>query len=594
MPDEQKRLFDEGLKKQTTLEGSIASVTSTEAERLKKKQEEEKEREKQKEKVKQVKESALGMFGATLDQMRLDAFINQTVDEILDKTSEELDKALDEAKKEQEIQTPQTPQELEDTVTTAIKKVESEVPLPVNVISNEELFPLLEQKFKPFEYQVEAVNDFREYRHATIVLPTGAGKTLVGAMVIKEYGIPAIVITPQIQIMNQWADLFRQLGSEPSLYFGEQKIITPLTITTYQSATQHPEIMESFRVVIFDEVHHAYADEYSKLLDIAREKEIVLGLTATPLKPQDKGYLRQEDELPVAYVLTPVGLSTYGRALIPVWEYVSVNDSRVSSIEKTIQDIMGRIAGNYDSVRDIYDAVKLQNPSDKDIKIQALVYMKLANERKKLLSGTVPKIIVTVDKINRILTMNPDSKIIVFTESATSANDISRALITMFDIPTLVLLSEKGLSADEKRIEMEKLKRGEYKVLVGVDMIVEGLDVPDMDVAIFVSTTVKSQRRFTQKMGRILRYKEGKHPKAITIAYANTSEGDNASARMYSTLQKSTPDEIEEITQSDLDAMRDQLQQLSDSVGAGIDFKEDKLLEEIDRDVSSKARTYLR
>lgn len=514
-----------------------------------------------------------GYIQEKITQTRMDTFINEAVDKAIKEKIEEMKNNPIPEPVTQPPESPTTEDKIEITTDSIVLTANSQAELPVSVIEQPTLFPFIGDEpgdaWKPFEYQNDALNAIEDEPHSTIQAPTGSGKTLIGAMIIKEYGLPAVVITPQIAIMNQWIDTFKKAGTLGTTYFGEEKQISDLMVTTYQSASMKPDILSRFNTIIFDEVHHLYAPEFSKILEAVKDKQILVGLTATPLRPNDQNYEVQQQVLPVSFTLTPTGLADYGRALIPKWISTDTQSLRVSRFHNELQTRIKNIIRQFDRYGDWMSAVQKGNRV-------ALAGMKMRSLDMKVLSGTLDKLMTATYVIARKLEQNPSSKVIVFTESGVSANDIG-SLLMQLGIPTLVFLSEKKLDAEDKRRELKKLKDNVYQVLVGVNMIIEGLDVPEMDVAILVASSIKSERRFTQKIGRILRYREGKKPEIISMSYRGTGEMENVTTLMKQVLNKDNSDEIIEYDQSELDAMK---QWMKDRIPE-FDFDRDRVLEEV-------------
>ncbi len=123
----------------------------------------------------------------------------------------------------------------------------------------------------------------RQNGRGVVVLPTGTGKTHLANMAIEKAGRPALVITPTIDLMNQWYDeLTMSFGTEVGLMGGGYYDIQPLTVTTYDSAYMNMERLgNEFGLIVFDECHHLPGPTYglSATCAIAPYR---LGLTATP------------------------------------------------------------------------------------------------------------------------------------------------------------------------------------------------------------------------------------------------------------------------------------------------------------------------
>src|SRR5947208_3095950 len=137
---------------------------------------------------------------------------------------------------------------------------------------------------EPFPHQTEAVDTWwRERGRGVVVLPTGTGKTFVALLAIARAGRPALVVTPTIDLMNQWfGELTAAFPGPVGLLGGGEYSLHPLTVTTYDSAYIHLERWGNrFGLVVFDECHHLPGQTYMAAA-IGSLAPFRLGLTATP------------------------------------------------------------------------------------------------------------------------------------------------------------------------------------------------------------------------------------------------------------------------------------------------------------------------
>ena len=116
-----------------------------------------------------------------------------------------------------------------------------------------------------------------------VVLPTGTGKTHLANLAIEKAGRPTLVVTPTIDLMNQWYDeLAMSFGTEVGLLGGGYYDIRPLTVTTYDSAYINMDRLGNrFGLIVFDECHHLPGPTYG-LAATCAIAPFRLGLTATP------------------------------------------------------------------------------------------------------------------------------------------------------------------------------------------------------------------------------------------------------------------------------------------------------------------------
>src|SRR6266487_6767096 len=114
---------------------------------------------------------------------------------------------------------------------------------------------------EPRPYQNEALTRWLAAGSAGIVvLPTGAGKTLVAIMAIHETRLWTLVVVPTLDLLQQWRSaLASGLSLNPDdigLFGGGEKEMKPITIITYDSAALYPRELRRFGLLIFDECHH--------------------------------------------------------------------------------------------------------------------------------------------------------------------------------------------------------------------------------------------------------------------------------------------------------------------------------------------------
>jgi len=136
----------------------------------------------------------------------------------------------------------------------------------------------------PFPHQTEALAAWwAAGGRGVVVLPTGTGKTFLAILAISKVGRPALVVTPTIDLLNQWyGELAVAFDVPVGAVGGGNHEFQPLTVTTYDSAYIHLEKWGNrFGLLVFDECHHLPGPTYMQAAagGIAPYR---LGLTATP------------------------------------------------------------------------------------------------------------------------------------------------------------------------------------------------------------------------------------------------------------------------------------------------------------------------
>jgi hypothetical protein len=117
----------------------------------------------------------------------------------------------------------------------------------------------LQETHEPHACQVEALAAWEQAgRRGSIVLPTGAGKTFVAIQPISRVNRSTLVVAPTIDLLHRWyARLVNAFGRDVGVYYGGEKQVLPLTVSTYHSAGDLVAAWgNAFKLVIFDEVHH--------------------------------------------------------------------------------------------------------------------------------------------------------------------------------------------------------------------------------------------------------------------------------------------------------------------------------------------------
>jgi len=123
----------------------------------------------------------------------------------------------------------------------------------------------LSSTFELRDYQDEALLSWkRAGRRGVVVLPTGAGKTVLALKAIEELGEATLVVVPTLVLVDQWRkELEEAFGVDVGVLGGGRRDVRPITVSTYDSASiRAPSIGNRFRLLVLDEVHHLPAPSY--------------------------------------------------------------------------------------------------------------------------------------------------------------------------------------------------------------------------------------------------------------------------------------------------------------------------------------------
>ncbi|HEX5546400.1 MAG TPA: DEAD/DEAH box helicase, partial [Ktedonobacterales bacterium] len=140
-------------------------------------------------------------------------------------------------------------------------------------------------RLTPRSYQQEAVDAWlREGARGVVVLPTGAGKTVVAFDAIARLGVRTLVVVPTIELLRQWrAGLAEHLGlplESVGIIGGGERRTGDITVITYDSAAMPRRKLDRYGLLVFDEAHHLPAQSYAAIA----HKAVApwrLGLSAT-------------------------------------------------------------------------------------------------------------------------------------------------------------------------------------------------------------------------------------------------------------------------------------------------------------------------
>ena len=326
----------------------------------------------------------------------------------------------------------------------------------------------------------------------TIVLPCGAGKTIVGMTVMDLLKTSTLIITTNISAVHQWIQELKDKSNlteeQIAEYTGENKTLAPVTVATYQILTWRPEkdgpyphfsifTKRKWGLIIYDEVHMLPAPVFRVVAELQAVRRV--GLTAT---------LVREDGCE-GYVFSLVGPKRYD---VPWKELEKAHwIAKAECIE-----------------------VRLDLPESQEIEYAVAS----AREKHKLASVNEIKNIVT----QQIIARYPDDKILVIGQYLDQLNTIAKEL----NAPIIT-----GKTPNVERDQIYKsFREGKIHVLVVSKVANFAIDLPDASIAIQISGTFGSRQEEAQRLGRILRPKE-RTSRFFTLITRNTVEEDFGSNR---------------------------------------------------------------
>ena len=335
-------------------------------------------------------------------------------------------------------------------------------------------------------------------------LPTGSGKTVIALKAIERLAVPTLVIVPTIDLLEQWQrELEREFGRSIGRFGGGEQRLEPITVSTYDSAyLKADSVGDRFGCVIFDEVHHLGGESYR---DIARllAAPARLGLTATFERPDGAHEVIEDLVGPLVHrvdVDTLAGdhLADYDIKRLEV----TLKPDEREEYERQQDVFTNYLAKSEIDMRSGSDYQELVKRSGTDPEAREAL---LARQRaREIMLGTEAKL----EALTEVLDEHRDERIIVFT----AHNDLAYDVSERFLIPTIT----HQTGAAERREILERFREGTYTRIATSNVLDEGVDVPDANVAVVLSGS-SSEREFTQRLGRILR------PKPVAATDAGSS-----------------------------------------------------------------------
>ncbi|ABO07735.1 DEAD/DEAH box helicase [Pyrobaculum calidifontis] len=366
-------------------------------------------------------------------------------------------------------------------------------------------------------YQAEALAAWSKAKRGVVVMPTGAGKTYVAIAAIAQMRVPALVVVPTVELLQQWRSRLSQyFPGRVGVWYGEEKRESCVTVITYDSAYAAVEVLGNrYMFLVFDEVHHLPSPSYRQIAELS-PAPYRLGLTATP---------ERADELHVDldWLVGPVVYKMSARDIRGVW--VADYEVEVVKVELTEEEKMV-----YKEAEQRYlsylrkKGLRFKSPSD----FQKLVALagrspeaRRALEAWHIMRRLIHETSAKVEAVGEILARHPASKVLIFTEYTSLARAVSERY--------LIPLVTHDISPQEREQVMAMFRRGEVKAIVTGKVLDEGVDVPDVDVVVILGGT-SSVRQFIQRMGRALRLKPHR-AKIYEVVTAKTREVDMARRR---------------------------------------------------------------
>lgn len=377
--------------------------------------------------------------------------------------------------------------------------------------------PRVHREARPF--QAEAVAAWRAASgRGVVVLPTGAGKTHVAVMAIDAVRRSTLVVAPTLDLVRQWYDLLRATFAVPvGVVGGGDHDVQPLTVTTYDSAYLHMEHLGArFGLVVFDECHHLPGPTYALAARLALAPHR-LGLTATPERADGR-----DAELDVL-----IGPTVYRRdigELAGEWlaDYETVQvDVELEPAERE----------EHDAERALYlafvakNGIRLGSPRGfgefvmrSAQSMEGRRAMRAYRRQRELAFAANGKLAY----VEHLLDRHREDRALLFTQDNATAYRVARRFL----VPVITHQTK----VTERSEILEGFAAGRYGAVVTSKVLNEGVDVQEANVAVVLSGS-GSVREHVQRLGRILRKRDGKRALLYELVTSRTAETGTSERR---------------------------------------------------------------
>ncbi|MGN7978959.1 DNA repair helicase XPB [Microbacterium sp. 22195] len=341
-------------------------------------------------------------------------------------------------------------------------------------------------------YQRQAVDAFAHEGSGVVVLPCGAGKTIVGAGAMAATGTTTLILVTNTVSARQWRDeLLKRTSLTPDEigeYSGQAKEVKPVTIATYQILTAkrkgqyaHLALLDAldWGLIVYDEVHLLPAPVFKLTADLQARRRI--GLTATLVREDG----REGD------VFSLIGPKRF--------------DAPWKQIE----------AQGFISPAACYEVRVDLPPSDR------LEYAAATDDERYRLAASAP---AKITAVRELIAKHPDERILVIGQYLDQLEELSEAL----NAPQIT----GATPVDEREELYRQFREGEISLLVVSKVANFSVDLPEASVAIQVSGSFGSRQEEAQRLGRLLRPKQSNHTASFyTLIARDTVDQDYAQNR---------------------------------------------------------------
>ena len=367
----------------------------------------------------------------------------------------------------------------------------------------------------PRKWQSRALQIWEQSFRGVVSVVTGGGKTTFALMCMQVFRKHApdcrfIIVVPTLALLDQWFINLREDLAVPkatiACFSGEDRPsqFTNINLMVMNTAREYAckAAKTQNSMLIVDECHRAATQ--SNALSLRGKHKATLGISATPEREHDDLF----NDVLVPKLGPIIFRYDYNQALrdgvIVPFDLVNVSTNMTREEQIQYDNATVDIARTYDKLK--------SGTVSKNLLVRKL------QRRARMAASSIQRIPVAI----RLAEQHRESRMIIFHESIDAAETILKILLARRFNATVY---HSRVSPEMRRDNLRLYSKGIFDVLVTCRALDEGVDVPETEIAIVVSSTGSLRQRI-QRLGRVLRPALGKPRARIYTIYVSKPEED--------------------------------------------------------------------
>ena len=394
-------------------------------------------------------------------------------------------------------------------------------------------------------------------RRGIVNVVTGAGKTVLALEAWKRLRsfYPELrlrIVVPTIPLANQWKQALLRIAEteeeRPGLFGGDRRdrydrrVMIYIINSARKALSVHIQKELSLYHPVFlicDECHHYQSKENRKIFRFAEENMdffddfyFCMGLSATPFDTADDAFLKRVlgreifrygfDQGREEGVISPFFLCSVSVS------FLSEESRAYAELSEKIRVLLARIYKIYPSLKGLPEAdfmralTGIAKKADMDPSEPAAAFLLLTYRRKEISVLAECRTRCCRELLKRL---DSSDRVLIFCERIEQAEAVCRN-ISRFG-PGKCGLYHSGMTREARKRVIEAFRENTLRILVSCRCLDEGIDVPDANIGIVMSSSAVPRQRI-QRLGRVIRRREGKDAACLYYLYVREASDDAA------------------------------------------------------------------